>query len=118
MNKIYHVKQKNYRVQIRYELVRICMLQVRMRFNHGLFPAHLFKINLSDSRNCVCGEIADLQHMVLECREKQNIINILIEQLYKENIEKPFNLKYLLAIKNENVYRLLYKYVIKQKIKL
>src|SRR3978361_260683 len=39
----------------------------RLRTNHALFGKHKYRLNLTETDQCVCGEVADLQHLFLEC---------------------------------------------------
>lgn len=104
----------------KYEYSSKCFIRTlcRLRINHGLFPYHLHKIKLSETPNCSCGEIGTAQHLILECTEKQNSINCLLNKIYKLNIHTPVNLQNLLTESNYKVYLAIYEYISKEKIKI
>ena len=39
----------------------------RLRSNHCSSPAHLGRINVKPDRNCECGELGDITHILFEC---------------------------------------------------
>lgn len=90
----------------------------RLRINHGTFPSHLYKIGMAETDRCNCGEEGSSQHLILECKNRQNSIKPLLEELYTLNIKTPFNLKSLLAEGNFNIYLAIYKYILREKIKI
>ncbi|XP_026471465.1 uncharacterized protein LOC113375733 [Ctenocephalides felis] len=60
-NKIW---QRLYKDERRHVLVEL----TRLRFNHGNFPAHMYRLKLAPSNICVCGEaVGTSQHLILEC---------------------------------------------------
>lgn len=91
----------------------------RMRFNHGYFPYHMHKINLTENPNCICGEPGSLEHIILDCNVNQQYKILLLNKLGSlNNIEKPFNLVTLLISENEEVYLLLYQFIVKTKLRI
>ncbi|XP_072380655.1 uncharacterized protein [Diabrotica undecimpunctata] len=91
----------------------------RLRFGHCLVPEHKFKIGLSDSDLCECGELGSAEHMILNCRLKIIEINQFMNQVYREtNITRPFNLKTILSSLDERVYEILIKHILNIKLKL
>ncbi|XP_072389773.1 uncharacterized protein [Diabrotica undecimpunctata] len=91
----------------------------RLRFGHCLVPEHKFKIGLSDSNLCECGELGSAEHMILNCRLKIIEINQFMNQVYREtNITRPFNLKTILSSLDERVYEILIKHILNIKLKL
>lgn len=81
----------------------------RLRTNHALFGKHKYRLDLIETDQCVCGEVADLQHLFLECP----ILNSssCIEELARiKNITQPFNFQHLLALQRLDIYRVLYEF--------
>lgn len=63
----------------RIEIVTFC----RMRTQHCHTPQHLQRIGILDSDRCQCGEVGNLQHILLECRNNNHNINVLYNKLRK-----------------------------------
>ncbi|KAJ8914858.1 hypothetical protein NQ315_014871 [Exocentrus adspersus] len=59
----------------------------RLRSSHCLHPYHRHKMKLSENPNCMCGELGDLQHWVMECPLiDQEQLNIMFTNLINLNI--------------------------------
>lgn len=86
----------------------------RMRSNHALYPEYLYKIQRTDNPNCSCGELGDLQHLILECPNFRNERNKLYNNISK--LTYPVNLTYLLS--SPESYTALYQFVVEAGIKL
>ncbi|KAJ8946481.1 hypothetical protein NQ317_003952, partial [Molorchus minor] len=61
----------------------------RIRSNHALYPQYKAKLGMSDSPLCICNEIADLQHILLECILESLNIDALYIDLLRENTPLP-----------------------------
>lgn len=85
----------------------------RMRLNHSLCPAHLFKYKMKDTDKCTCSHenIADLNHLFLSCHIQNKYHQKLFETLLDNNIKLPTNIKDILSTKNQNIYHALYRYM-------
>lgn len=94
-------------------LVRIIS---RIRTNHALYLKHMYVMKLSNTEECICGEIADLQHLFLDCPILDS--DTLISEIIQLGIQLPFNLPYLISQQRLDIYRLLYKFVIDKNLKL
>lgn len=91
----------------------------RLRFQHALFPSHLFKIKLADSPLCECGEEGNAEHKILGCELIKESIKDLNTFIYSlKDITKPYNLASLLMGKNLFVYKYLYLHICNIKLKL
>lgn len=82
-----------------------------MRTKHALYQAHKYRIGLADTPDCICEEIADLQHIVLECPIYLHYINGLYKNLEKLKVKFPTNLDTLLSSGNINIYYAIYNYI-------
>lgn len=89
----------------------------RIRTSHALYPKHKKRIGISVNELCNCGEIGDLEHVILKCNNIGNNLTVLMDNL-GGFVPQPFNLNYLIALNNLNIYNLLYKYIITSKIEL
>ncbi|VEN35412.1 unnamed protein product, partial [Callosobruchus maculatus] len=79
----------------------------RLRLNHSRFKAHLYKIGIENSPNCICdgASIADLNHIFFACENNKIFINSLINRLILEdNIYPPFNISNLLALTRKSIH--------------
>lgn len=83
----------------------------RLRANHGLFPAHKFKIGLADTPFCSCNEIGTIEHILLECSNFINDRNEFLNTLYKTDIIKPFNTNAIIFSQCTNVIILTCKFL-------
>lgn len=88
----------------------------RLKFNHNLTPAHLFKINIIDSPNCVCGEIGTANHLLFSCARLQDKSNQLISDLIKLRQYPPYDLNNLLATNSNKIYTLIFNFILHNKI--
>ena len=53
---------------------KIISLLIRLRLGHTTTPKHLFQMKIKDNPLCNCGEIGDINHLVLNCtNEKKKI---------------------------------------------
>lgn len=91
----------------------------RIRSGHCQTNAYKYKINMADSSTCDnCQEEETIQHLILECREYAEERNRLLSKLYKEKLQYPFNLEYLLNLNNVFIYSHLYEFIKEIKINL
>lgn len=91
----------------------------RLKFGHGLFPAHLYKLQLISSPNCGCGnELADLNHLLLECVKHYHLRELMITELIKLKVLQPMNMVQLLRTNDIRVYRTIYNYIVNTGIKI
>lgn len=76
----------------------------RLKFGHGKYPAHLYKLNLIESPACPCGhEEADLNHIILSCNKHKDIINEFYQYLVNKSTPLPTNIVTLLSYNNRNI---------------
>lgn len=54
-----------------------------IRTQHGGAQQHLTRIDILNDDRCPCGEIGNLQHIILECISNQRNINVLYNKLSK-----------------------------------
>lgn len=89
-----------------------CSTIARLKFGHGTYPKHLFKINIINSPACKCGwEVADLDHIVLACREHSAQREVLFQSLQNLQVAFPTKLVPLLASNDERIYRAIYTFL-------
>lgn len=87
---------------------------VRLRTNHIICPKYKHKIGQLDDPNCnICIELADPQHILLQCSLNTNNINQFITQINNSKIPSPFNLANLLTY--EKVFKIIYNHYCKSK---
>lgn len=81
---------------------------IRMRTGHGLYPQHMFKINLKDSPLCDCGEVGSLSHMLFEC-PLTFVLNFDPYQSIQSFMEEqgPLSIETILGSPNINVVKVI-----------
>lgn len=90
----------------------------RLRSNHALFPSHKYRIGLVDSPECFCGEHGDLQHILLDCPQYIQSIDVLYQELISQGLKFPINLNLLLFSPNNKILWSIYNHTIRCKMKL
>lgn len=82
----------------------------RLRIGHGLFPAHLHRINLRQDDLCDCGEHGSLDHIVLGCCLLNTVE--LFSTLINLRIQLPTSTSLLLHEESFEVYSALKEHLI------
>ncbi|XP_018576554.1 uncharacterized protein LOC108915084 [Anoplophora glabripennis] len=90
----------------------------RLRTNHALYPKYQHKIGQTNNPNCLCGEIGDLQHIILECPLHITHRDLLLEEIYKLKAEAPFNLTTLLASDNLSIFNSIFGFIKRSSIRI
>lgn len=90
----------------------------RLMFNHGRFPSHLSKINISDSDACICGERGDINHIVFGCPHISDRASMLLHHLHSIGLMFPLNVNSILGSGNLQAYIVLYNYFRWNKIEI
>lgn len=86
----------------------------RLRFNHALVPSYKYKIRLTDTSLCECGEDGSTEHTILGCSRIQIQVTQINNYIYSNNnIVKPYNLSSLLESRNIDIYKMLYIHMCK-----
>ncbi|XP_018916187.1 uncharacterized protein [Bemisia tabaci] len=75
----------------------------RTRVGHGRFAAYLRRINLCDSILCFCGQIATIDHILLQCKHLINL-QTLFDLLSQAGVYFLTNSAVLLANRSKNKY--------------
>lgn len=76
----------------------------RLKFGHGTYQGHLYKINLIDSPTCTCGEEeASLDHLFLACNSHKADIEELQKFLIRKAIPLPTNIITLLNLNSREI---------------
>ncbi|KAK9717079.1 hypothetical protein QE152_g24386 [Popillia japonica] len=84
----------------------------RLKFGHGQFPTHLYRLHLIESPACSCGNVKeDINHLFLECDNFTADRKEMLRELSKMKVEFPTNMVQILRHNNINVYRVLMKYI-------
>lgn len=88
----------------------------RLRSNHSLCLKHKYRLGLANTEFCICGELSDAQHIILECPQidREELFNSLLDL----KVPLPFNLPSLLALESIDVYNRLYQFIVSNKITL
>ena len=84
----------------------------RLRTNHGVCAKYLHLINKSPTDLCICGEVGDLEHIIMICPNFDNERKVLFDAV-TNLLPTPFNYKTLLMLKNEQIYALIYQFISK-----
>nr|XP_018897843.1 PREDICTED: uncharacterized protein LOC109031029 [Bemisia tabaci] len=87
----------------------------RIRLGHGVFPAHMKRINLKDSDLCRCGEVGTLDHILLQCQHLNNLQDFF-NQHVKSNYSLPTNSALILSNTSKENYIMLSKFLRSNKI--
>lgn len=91
---------------------------IRMRTNHCLTRAHLFKIKVRDSPLCDCGLHEDLDHIFFQCTIRR-IPNLdMYKEFFLQGYSLPLNIKSVLHDINPSSINLLMKFITINKIEL
>lgn len=82
---------------------------LRLKTNHGRFPAHLAKLCIIRSSSCNCNQnsYCDLNHIFFGCLNNVVRSECLIKSLMKLNYNIPLNISHVLSSDNRTVYDLL-----------
>lgn len=80
---------------------------IRMRTGHCATKSHLYRLGVTDSPMCDCGQVEDLNHIFLECPTK-TVPNIdIYREIQITGINAPFNIKMVLRQLNTETMRIL-----------
>ncbi|XP_014241970.1 uncharacterized protein LOC106662412 [Cimex lectularius] len=92
----------------------------RIRSNHGLWGAHMCRIGLKESPNCItCGYPEDLNHIVMECPRFENARGKLLNGIDAlTDPDRPYSLETLVASGNKEVYALLFWFLKASNLKI
>ena len=90
----------------------------KIQLNVAFTPAYLYKINKRDSPDCICGQIGDINHLILGCRhyeEHRREINMAISQI---QLFGPWNVPLLIESHEHQRGILIKRYLAKCKMKI
>lgn len=91
----------------------------RLKFGHGQTPAHLYRLGIIESAACSCGtEVADANHIVLECSKHRNNREDLMRDLIRLKVPQPTNLIEILKTNDILVYKALLNFLTRSKVKI
>jgi len=90
----------------------------RMRTLHCRTPTHLYRMNISDTNLCSCGEIGSLNHVILECPSRKPQVEKLQNKLIQLKINPPWEIHKLMSTGNIQVYNAIYQLVRECEIKI
>lgn len=92
---------------------------IRLRFGHGCYPKHLYKIGILQSDTCVnCDKIGDLDHYFLECEIYAEERKEFYEDIIKLKIPAPFNLLHLLSLNDNKVIEFIINFLRKSNFRI
>ena len=85
----------------------------RLKFGHGCFPAHLFKIHVFPDPYCSCDRtlVADLNHIFFACQNYPQEIHQFIVNLCNEGVALPTNVVTLLSLNELKVFKVIYNFL-------
>ncbi|XP_044765225.1 uncharacterized protein LOC123321604 [Coccinella septempunctata] len=84
----------------------------RLRSGHTICPKYLHQIRKKTDNLCDCGEIGDLEHIILRCsKNRRNLETTIINICSILKTKYPFNLSSIMATNNPRVYYEVYKFV-------
>ena len=80
---------------------------VRLMFNHGRFPTHLFKIDIFDSPMCIYCNLDEgtANHQIFNCTKFKKESTKLLNYFFASGLTSPFNITNLLASEEEEILR-------------
>lgn len=91
----------------------------RLKYGHGRYPAHLYRIGIIDSPACLCGHnYADINHIIFNCHLNKNKTDKLLNELCEEKIELPTSISILLATAKKSIYDKIIRFLIEIGLKL
>lgn len=102
-----------------YEIKRNTYITItRLHFNHGRFPAHLYKIGIKENDLCECGNPGDINHIFLGCPRYKHETNTFIHKLLDKNLSMPLNMNYILNFKTKDIYYVIMDFIKKCDIQI
>lgn len=90
----------------------------RLKLNHWKYNKHLYRLNLSPTPLCTCGDEEDPNHIFLRCPLNVDHISVLARQLRKLGHQFPTNLQTLLATDDVATFKILYEFINSANIKI
>lgn len=84
---------------------------IRMRTGHCLTNEHKFRIGLSDTPQCECGQVEDLNHLIFDCPINEIPDFDLYRELVTCNIPTPINIGTLISDLNLEASIVLARYL-------
>lgn len=90
LNKPWFHKLKKFKRKM---ITTIC----RMRGGHCLMDSHLFRLRIKHNPLCLCGEMQDLQLILISCNSHGPNIASFINQLHiHESVHRPISMHYII----------------------
>ncbi len=87
----------------------------RLKTGHAIYPAHQYKIGLRENPFCECSsdnQIADLNHIFFNCNKYNQQQLFLRNSLITDHcIYPPYSLPSILSLNDEDILKLLFKYL-------
>ena len=90
---------KSFQNQSKFFVKTMC----RLRTNHGICPKYMLMIKKAQNNLCTCGEVGDLEHIIMLCNNLQHQRNELFKKISK-NILSPFDFRTILMSREEKIY--------------
>ncbi|XP_018570191.2 uncharacterized protein LOC108910148 [Anoplophora glabripennis] len=84
---------------------------IRMRTGHCLTNKHLHRIGILTHPYCECGQVGDLNHIILECPLNKNPNFDLYQELSKAGTQNPFSITTLIEKLNYQTISILLKFL-------
>lgn len=82
----------------------------RMKLGHTRVPEHLYRLRLRQDDVCECGEVGDLNHVLLRCDLGRKGCSLYVS-LAKMGLSLPFDINGALGTDDRDVFDKIYQYV-------
>lgn len=90
----------------------------RLRSTHCKTAWHLAKIKILTNNTCECGEIQDIDHIMLSCEKNKNNITAFLKQVVKYSVTLPINIKFIIKCPKSDLTKLLFEHIKRCNIEL
>lgn len=91
---------------------------IRLRMGTAQTPCYLYKINASNSPNCVCGEVGSINHMLLACHNKTLEIDRFYKTLSDLKVHFPTKIELLISNPKPHIIKELFQHISRCKMKI
>ena len=89
-----------------------------MRTGQCASPQHSFRIKVKDGPFCECGQLGNLEHIILSCPINEYPTGDIYWELFKSGLSTPFNVSTVLANLNHKLLKILFNFLEHNQINL
>lgn len=99
---------------------KIIVSIIRMRLNHGSFPAHLHKIGLLETPYCQCdgATVGDVNHILFQCRRYEEGRDKFLKDLLRLGHCQPLCTTSVLGDTTRRAYDVIARFISREDIKI